>query len=172
MYDEEDNKRQVPVRTFIGILILIVIFILLLLWLLPMSNKNKNTDNNKVFNANLEEMKKVGISYYQGDNLPKNKDETVKMTLQEMLDKKLLLELKDKNGNSCSKEDSHVSVTNNGDTYGMTVNLKCGDEEKSISTTLGHYSYCKNQYEVCEMAIDENKDDDKIGPSCSLKVES
>ncbi len=172
MYDEEDNRRQVPVRTFIGILILIVIFILLLLWLLPMSNKNKNTDNNKVFNANLEEMKEVSLSYFQGDNLPKNKDETTTINLQEMLDKKLLLDLKDKNGNSCSRDESYTSVTNNGDTYEMKINLKCDSEEKSVTTTLGHYSYCKNQNEVCEKAIDDNKDKDKIGPSCVLKVES
>lgn len=162
MYTDDEQRTGLPIKTFLLSLILIIIFILLLMWLLPMPNSGKNNGNgnstteitgldaltNRIFNANIQEMKNAGISYFTKDTLPSKEGQTVTLTLQEMLDKKLLLPFTDKNGNSCDTEKSYVSITKKGDLYEMKVNLSCDDQEDYILVNLGCYPYCTSA--VCE----------------------
>ena len=82
------------------------------------------------------------------DRLPKKDGETKKLTLGEMLEMKLLLEVKDKNGKMCDLDESYVEVTKQAKEYKMKVNLKCGNEEDYVIVYLGCYDYCLN--DVCE----------------------
>ena len=121
MYADEEVKRGTPIRDFLLKLILIIIFVLLLLWLLParinstLNNNSGNGNNggngsssektvdlsaitNRIFNANIQEMKQAGILYYTTERLPQTVGSESKLTLRQMLDMKLLLEKKKKNG--------------------------------------------------------------------------
>lgn len=178
MYTDNEQRTGIPLKTFIISLILIIIFILLLMWLIPMpknSNNNNNCTNNgngtcegidgltnRIFNANVQEMKNAAIFYFTTDKLPKNEGDSVKLTLQEMLDLKLLLPFTDKDGNSCSTEESYVLLTKRKDSYELKVNLKCNDEEDYILVTLGCYSYCTTA--VCEKQ-DPTKPTNPTNPS-------
>ena len=147
MYNEDDEKKVMPIRFFLGILILIIIFVLLLVWLLPMSNIGGNSD--RVFKTNIEEIKQAAIQYFDTSNLPQNEGETTKVTLGELIDKKYILKVKDKDGKECDNKKSYVSITKRSDdTYEMKTNLKCSSEEDYIITNLGSYSYCVT--EICE----------------------
>ena len=163
MYTDDEKRTGLPIKTFLLSLILIIIFILLLMWLLPMPNSKNNNNNgnnnveitgldaltNRIFNANIQEMKNAAILYFTKDKLPSKTGETVTLTLQEMLDKKLLLPFTDKNGNACDTQKSYVSLTKKGDdSYEMKVNLKCDDQEDYILVNLGCYSYCTSA--ICE----------------------
>ena len=55
---------------------------------MEMSNSNKD---------NLDEMKEAAVSYYTTERLPKNVGDKEKMTLQAMIDKKIITTLLDKN---------------------------------------------------------------------------
>lgn len=173
MYTDDEKRVGLPLKTFILSLIMIIIFILLLMWLLPMpknSNNNNNSSNencsnsgncpefpnisgltNRIFIENIKDMKDAAISYFTTDKLPGKEGESVTLTLQEMLDKHLLLPLTDKNGNTCDTKGSYVTLTKLKDSYELKVNLKCGDEEAYILVPLGCYSYCTS-------AVCENKD--------------
>ena len=70
MYTDEEEKRSFPIRTFLISLLLIIIFVLLLVWLLPMPNLKGL--NNRIFNANVQEMKNAAIPYFTTDKLPQN----------------------------------------------------------------------------------------------------
>ena len=109
MYAEEEVKRGTPIRDFLLKLILVIIFVLLLLWLLParinstlQSNNGGNGNGNgssttsggnvdltaitnRIFNANIQEMKEAGILYYTTERLPKNVGDESKLTLKEMV---------------------------------------------------------------------------------------
>ena len=165
MYTDNEQKTGLPIKTFLLSLILIIIFILLLMWLLPMPNSSKNSNNggsnnndnssglaaltNRIFNANIQEMKGAGVLYFTKDKLPNKKGESVILTLKEMLDKKLILPFTDKNGNACDSAKSYVSLTKIDDNnYEMKVNLKCDDQEDYIIVNLGCYEYCTSA--VCE----------------------
>ena len=200
MYTDDEKRIGIPIKTFILSLILIVIFILLLMWLLPIpskSNNNSNNNNNscsngevncpdipsgvtsRVFVDNVKDMKEAAISYFTTDKLPGSVGSSVKLTLQEMIDKHLILSVLDKDGNSCNTKDSYVILTKQKDSYELKVNLKCGNDEGYILVPLGCYSYCTTG--VCEnkdkkqpvVPTPTPKPDPKpktSAPSCSLTV--
>lgn len=174
MYAEEEVKRGTPIRDFLLKLILVIIFVLLLLWLLParinstlQSNNGGNGNGNgssttsggnvdltaitnRIFNANIQEMKEAGILYYTTERLPKNVGDESKLTLKEMVNLHLLLEFTDKNGDTCDANNSYILVTKQENEYLMKVYLKCNDDEDYILVHIGCYSYCTNESGVCE----------------------
>ena len=155
------------------------------MWLLPIpghsnTNNTSNTTNsenpnldgltNRIFNANVQEMKNAGTSYFTTDRLPQKVGDSVKLTLQEMLDMKLLLPFTDKNGNSCDTKGSYVVLTKKDDSYEMKVNLKCDNQEDYILVTMGCYSYCTSA--ICEKqgTTPTNPTTKETAPTCVLYV--
>lgn len=155
MYTEEGRKRSL-ILDFISKLILIIIFVLLLIWLVPWPNMDSlNPLKDQIFNANLQTMKEAGITYFTTERLPVEVGDKTTLTLQKMLDMKLLIPFTDKNGNSCDVTASYVSLEKKETEYLMKVNLKCGEEEDYILVHLGCYSYCTA--DICEK--DPNNDE-------------
>ena len=104
-----EERRGLSIKGLLIRLILIIIFIFLLIWLFPMPDLKPL--NNQIFSDNLDRMKDVAKSYYTVERLPKNINDSKKMTLQEMIDNKLILPLMDSNGKYCSNDDSFVEIT-------------------------------------------------------------
>ncbi|MDD6223955.1 MAG: hypothetical protein PUB18_03040 [bacterium] len=151
MYTEE--RKGHLLKEFLLKLILIIIFVLLLIWLVPWPNMKGYIDalnplKSQIFNANIQEMKNAAIPYYTTERLPQKVGDIKKITLQEMLNMKLLIPFVDKDGNSCDVVNSYVSIEKKETEYLMKVNLKCGDEEDYILVHLGCYSYCST--DICE----------------------
>lgn len=155
MYTEE-RKRGSLIKDFISKLILIIIFVLLLIWLVPWPNMDSlNPLKDQIFNANLQTMKEAGISYFTTERLPEEVGDKTTLTLQKMLDMKLLIPFTDKNGDSCDVTASYVSLEKKETEYLMKVNLKCGEEEDYILVHLGCYSYCTT--DICERQNENDK---------------
>ena len=93
-------------------------------------------------------MKDVGKSYFTTERLPEKVGEVKTLTLAKMYDEKLILEVKDKNGNACSATNSYVSVEKMENEYRMKVYLECGEESDYIIVIMGCYDYCKT--DICE----------------------
>lgn len=156
MYTDENRKRSLIVD-FILKLILIIIFVLLLIWLVPWPNMDSlNPLKDQIFNANLQTMKEAGITYFTTERLPVEVGDKTTLTLQKMLDMKLLVPFTDKNGDSCDVNASYVSLEKMETEYLMTVNLKCGEEEDYIQVHLGCYSYCTS--DICEKDPTSNEE--------------
>jgi len=185
MYSDDEEKRGFPIRDFLLKLILIIIFVLLLMWLLPTKNSGSDVDlsplTDRIFNANIQEMKEAAIPYFTTERLPKNVGDEAKLTLQQMLDLKLLLPFTDKNGDSCDTKNSYVSVTKQETEYLMKVYLKCNDDEDYILVHIGCYSYCTTENGVCEKQGETKKPTTTtpkpttpttVGPSCVLEISS
>ena len=183
MYTDDEQRTGVPLKTFIISLILIIIFILLLMWLIPMpkySNNNGGNNNgdeselnaltNRIFNANLQEMKNAATSYFTTDKLPQRVGDSNKLTLQELLDMKLLLPFTDKNGKSCDTKESYVVLTKKEDYYEMKTNLKCDGQEDYVKTIMGCYSYCTSA--ICEKNEEKPVKPVNNNPSCALYISS
>ena len=166
MYKDEYENRGFPFRDFLLKLILIIIFVFLLIWLLPKfisptidtntkNNGNKTSEKvdlspltSQIFADNIERMKDAAISYYTDERLPQEVGESKKMTLSEMIEKKIIVELIDKNNKACDKEESYVKITKMDDEYLLKVNLKDSEKEDYILVHLGCYTYCESA--VCE----------------------
>jgi len=144
-----------------------VLFIFALIWLFPTKGFIKNMEkqisgnsidyqvlSNRIFNENLLDMKVAAESYYTTPRLPKNTGDKVSMTLGEMIDKKLLLSIQDKNGNNCDMNNSYVEIIKRADEYELKVVLSCSGKEDYLVVHLGCYQYCEN--DVCEKESDMN----------------
>ena len=157
MYTEEYESKGFPFRDFLLKLILIIIFVFLLVWLLPkfiapkVVNKTEKIAGeavdlspltSQIFADNLERMKDAAISYYTNERLPKEVGESDTMTLSDMIGKKLIVALIDKNNKACDVEKSYVKITKMDDEYLLKVNLKDSEKEDYILVHLGCYDYC------------------------------
>ena len=160
-----DEGRGFPLGNLLAKLFLVIIFVLLLVWLLPKFmvpaitksiNDNCNGSDStaikaltsQIFADNLERMKDAAISYYTDERLPKNTGDSSKMTLSDMIGKKLIIPLIDKNNKAVDVEKSYVKITKTYEDYILKVNIKDSEKEDYILVHLGCYNYC-NTY-ICE----------------------
>ena len=170
MYTSEYEKKGFPFRDFLTKLILVIVFVLLLVLLLPKFIQPKIVQQNcadgkassneecstlayssltsQIFRDNLDEMKEAAVSYYTTERLPKNIGDKEKMTLQAMIDKKIITALIDKNNKAVDTEKSYVEITKMDNEYLLKVNIKDSEKEDYILVHLGCYNYC-NSY-LCE----------------------
>ena len=148
----EDERRINVVKVLLK-LIVVVLVILFSAWIVTKICSNNNPINSdklvdQVFQDNLNRMKEVGISYFTLERMPKNVGDKEKITLQDMYDKNLILEVRDEENNLCSDTDSYIEVEKYNDEYQMKVNLSCSNRKDYIIVVMGCYNYCKN--EICE----------------------
>ena len=156
----EERKESFSVRSLILQILFVVLTVFLLLWLFPTKNYVKDYANdafteklqplyNQIYNQNITTMKEAAINYFTTDRLPSKVGESVTITLKEMQDKKLVLDLIDSNNKKCDVEKSSVKLEKLDNEYLMTVKLECSDASNYIEVHLGCYDYCKASG-VCE----------------------
>ena len=160
MYSTEKNPG-VNWKDIIIRLVFLIVFILLLIWLFAKKTPNMSAFYSNVFRENISYMQDAARSYYTTDKLPKNIGDVSEMTLQEMIEKKLILPFVDKDGNSCDTKESYVQVTKGENEYVLKVNLVCDDEAAYIVETLGCYEYCESGECECDCEVEEEKEEIK-----------
>ena len=145
----EEGHRSYALRSIILKLLLIVVIIFLIIWLFPTKKYVKNlidqklgTNNYQVFNTNVNTMKDAATSYFTGDRLPSKEGVSKTITLKEMLDKDLLVDLTDSNGKKCNTKKSYATVTKNESDYLLKVNLVCSDKKASINSYISSNNSC------------------------------
>ncbi len=143
-----EENRGLTIKDLLIRLILIIIFIFLLMWLFPMPDLKPL--NNQIFADNIDRMKNVAKSYYTVERLPKNINESKKMTLKEMINANMILPLMDSNGKYCSEEDSYVEITKLENEYIIKVNLSCTDKKAYIIEHYGCYDICSDTCKMLE----------------------
>ncbi len=164
----EERKEKFSFKSFFLTLLLVLLFIFLLLWIFPTRwdvNKLQSTLDlerlstiyDEIFSNNVGRMKDAAIGYFTNERMPSKVGESKKLTLNEMYQLHLILELKDKDGKACDGEKSYVEMTKYDEEYRLKVNLSCGEQEDYIIVYLGCYDYCDG---LCE-----KRADDKTTPS-------
>ncbi len=156
MYSSEKNPG-INWKDLIIKVIFFAIFILLLMWLFP-KVPNMTAFYSNVFRENISYMQDAAKSYYTNERLPKNIGDKAEMTLQDMINKNLIIPFVDKDGNPCDTNESYVQVTKESEEeYSLKVNLVCDTESSYIIETLGCYDYCEGN--KCETELkDENEE--------------
>lgn len=105
-----------------NILVILTIILIYFLFFPKKSYIEKKLDNkfdmNEIEIQNIKNMEIAGLSFFN-----ENKN-TTKITLSELIDKKLILELKDKDNNVCSK-DSYIEKKDGK----LIIYLKCNEKE-------------------------------------------
>ena len=155
MYEEEKRGSGAFIKDLIIKLLYMLLFLFLFMWLYPapkvdLSDVKVKVDKSEleplfagIFNDNITAMKEAARSYYTTDRLPSTNGGKAKMTLQEMLNKKMLAPFVDSKGKSCDTSASYVEVTRNSTyDYSMKVYLSCSDKKDYIIETIGCTSIC------------------------------
>lgn len=143
----EEGHSGFSFKSMVLKLIIIAAALFLIIWLFPTKNYVKNiidqklgTHNDQTFTNNINNMKEAAISYFNGDRLPSKEDASEKLTLEEMIDKKLLTDITDSNGKKCDYKKSYTKVTKNKSDYTLKVNLACKDKEDHIISYMVYAS--------------------------------
>jgi len=146
-YNSNNVEREndgFPWRDIVIKVLLILLFIFLLIWLVPWPKQveqgNLEPLYNQIFLDNIERMHNAAKNYYTVERLPKKVGDKVTMTLREMLNKKLLVEFTDSEGNVCDKDKSYVEVTKYDTEYALVTYLSCNKKQDQMIEYLG----CKN----------------------------
>lgn len=161
----EEEKRSFSWSGLLIKIILVVIFIIFTVWLLSLSTKDLSNSldvlTDDIFSENIEKMKEAGREYFTKDKLPSKNNGIEILTLEEMYEKKLVLEIKDKNGQACSKENSYVSVEKFENEYQMKVYLECGEQKDHIIVTIScsEYGTCPNEDNTTNNNDNKNEND-------------
>ena len=159
-----------------GILIVIIaLIIFLIIWLFARNNKasnpsvnydngNNNGNINNVLNntdyyskeyiENFRYFHDTAKEYFLISELPEN-GMTLKYTLQELIDKNLILSF-GYNGHTCDTEASYVTVSNTNGKYHMTTTLVCGTEVAKTTEELGCNQLCVSGN--CKVTVVEPED--------------
>ena len=137
------DNRSSFLRDILVKVLFITIFIFLLMYLFPMPNLTPFYSS--IFNDNIQTMKDAAEDYYTIKRMPTEDGKSTKMTLQEMLDKKLIIPFVDKDGKTCDNTKSYVKVTKDGDEYVLKVSLTCGKESNYVVERIGCHNFCKGQ---------------------------
>lgn len=155
MYEEEKKGSGAFIKDLIIKLLYMLLFLFLFMWLYPapkvdLSDVKVKVDKSEleplfagIFNDNITAMKDAARAYFTVDRLPSTNGGTAKMTLQEMLNKKMLVPFVDSNGKTCDTSASYVEVTRNSTyDYNLKVYLSCSDKQDYIIETIGCTSIC------------------------------
>ena len=134
MYEENSYKLKIDWKALIIRAILVLLFIILVIWLFPMPKLD--TFYNRIFNENINTMSTAAKNYFN-NNLPQDIGDTSTIKLEEMINKNLLIEFKDKNNESCNKTNSFAQITKTGtNDYVLKTQLSCQDETDYVLETL------------------------------------
>lgn len=118
MYDEVEYKINWQDK-FKKTIIVLALILLIGFIILKLTNISKPKNN--FFNDNMNTMVSVAKNFYQNNN---TKD---KITLREMIDKKMILDFYDENGQTCDIDNSYATIENNK----IEVFLKCANQQKT-----------------------------------------
>lgn len=161
MYEETDKKFfSKNLILLILKLIFLAIFIFIICWLFLKTKKNNVvTEVEQDYVNNINMMKEAATEYFVKEKLPKNVGKSSKLTLEEMLNQKLLIDFTN-NGKNCNVNDSFVQATKTADNnYALKVYLKCQDKEDYIITTI------ENKDIICNNCQNTNSSNSKVNSS-------
>jgi len=132
----ENSNYKISWLKVIGVIIAFIAIIAIVCMLYPKNNKSKAaTTNTYVNNINL--MKEAGFEYFRETNLPEKIGASKEITLEEMLDSKLIMDFVDENGKTCDVHNSYIKVTRTLDReYAMKVVLNCENKSDYIVTSI------------------------------------
>lgn len=162
----ESEKRINWLSLFIKIVI-IFIFVLIIIWLI--SKIVGNTKLSETFTNNINNMEKVSIEYFKIIDLPLKKGKKIKITLEELIEKELIVSESGESDSSCDAQKSYSEITREKDKYIVKTTLKCGKEKDTIKTNFS-LKDCKNCNQNKDAELKEDKQENSSNENKSNQV--
>ena len=119
MYEEAEYRFDWSGVMFKILFVVAALVIAIVLIFIFSSKSNISTD---YFKDNMNTMVSVAKNYYSSNNINE------KITLEEMIDKKMIIDFIDEDGNTCDAQNSYATLNNNK----ITVNLVCNKQQEKV----------------------------------------
>lgn len=149
-----DDERQINWLGLFIKIVIVFIFLIIIVWLVSkIINNNKPSET---FKNNINNMEEVALSYFKEIELPTEKGKSIKITLEDMIEKELILSINAAGNNACDTKKSYSKITREKKEYKIETKLKCGKEEDTITRKLSFKDYEKTKKE--NTTIDSNKE--------------
>ncbi len=140
--ETKETKKVVGLKAdWVSIFVKFFVFLLIAFLLIFIITKLRNFGNQDTFSNNLEKMREAAYLYYKKEERrPSAVGDSLRMTLKDMVDARLVTDLKEKD-TPCSQDFSYVDLTKQ-DTehYDMNVYLTCGGEAREGSYDVTYKS--------------------------------
>ena len=135
MYEEKKFKNKKVNWISLLIKLVLLFLIVFLIWYIVNRKSGNNNSTKKLgdnISNNIKYLKDQYIKFFKKNDIPTNKNEELKVSLQELIDAKDSKIIYDKNGDKCSSTSSYGKlIKTSDDTYELKVYLKCKDEADS-----------------------------------------
>ncbi len=125
---KEDKKNIGWLKIIVRVVIVFLIFMLSIKLISIGVTKFRNNDDSDYMEENLKIMDKAAKKYFKDDELPTKLGKSNKVTLKELIEKDYIEELKDKDGETCSIDNSFIQATRLDSEYQLKSYLECGDD--------------------------------------------
>lgn len=135
MYQDEKvsiNWFKIGLRL---VTLLLIIFLAIKLVFILRDNKTNVVENNEM-KEKIKLLEDASKKYFTEDLLPKKPGESVTVTLKELMDKKLIKEIKDEQNKDCDISLTNVKVTRLDNEYQYKATLKCNNYEDYNNTFM------------------------------------
>ena len=153
-----EDERQINWLSLFIKIIIIFIFAIILIWLVSkIINSSKPSET---FKNNINNMEEVAVSYFKEIDLPQEKGKSTKITLEEMIEKKLIVSINENKKSTCDVKKSYSKITRNKKDYKVETTLVCGKEKDTITRKFS-FKDCKNCNTKTETKDNTNKDTNK-----------
>ncbi|MDE5539126.1 MAG: Ig-like domain-containing protein, partial [Bacilli bacterium] len=137
MYEKKLRKLNIDWTRLITKMLILLAVLFVVLWVISLFCKNNTQKNASNLAVNLKTMQSAANKYFTGSRLPEYINDKKKVALGEMIDSKLLIELKDQDNNLCDAKESYAEATKIGDdNYTIKVKLVCGKESDYVIDTM------------------------------------
>ena len=131
--DAKNNDEYFYKNFFIKvILIIIIILVIAFIFTKIKVNSGENEDGDKSFYNNLNKMKTAALNYFDENNIPKEINESKKISLNKLIKNNKLKTLTDSNSNICDGNNSYIKITKKQDNYQIKINLTCAEDNDYI----------------------------------------
>ncbi len=135
MYEDKKRKIKINWKSLLIKIIILLIALFIILWIISLVNKKDNVKSNIA--SNLKVMQEAANEYFTGSRLPEKINSKKTITLEEMVNSKLLVEFKDQNGKACDLTNSYAEATKiSAQNYTIKVKLICGKENDYVIDTI------------------------------------
>lgn len=140
----EEERRINWLSLFIKIVIIFV-FLIIIIWLISkIVGKSKIS---RTFINNINRVQEVSVEYFKNIDLPVKKGQSIKITLEELIEKQYITAEEQNLFNSCNIKESYSEILREEKQYIVNTNLKCGKEKSAIKKnfSLEDCKNCNNQ---------------------------
>ncbi len=136
-----EKERRINWLSLLVKIIIIFVLSLIIIWIIAKIVGGKKLSD--TFKQNINSMENTAVNYFKTIDLPQKKNESIKITLGEMIDKKLLISQKENDVTTCDTKKSVAKITRKSSNYIVETTLKCGEEKDTISRKFS-FKNCKN----------------------------